>query len=72
MAALAFAAGADPIEFRLRYVGDPRDADAIKAAAERAGWEPRTKSRLRTREGLMLGQGMAYTRHDDRRPCGGH
>jgi nicotinate dehydrogenase subunit B len=62
---LALEAGADPMEFRLRYVGDARDAAAIKTAAERAGWEPRTKPRLHTRDGLMLGQGMAYTRHSD-------
>jgi CO/xanthine dehydrogenase Mo-binding subunit len=62
---LAFTAGADPVEFRLRYVNDPRDAAAIRAVAEKAGWERRLKPRLRTRDGLMLGQGMAYTQHSD-------
>src|SRR3546814_1491931 len=38
---LAAAAGADPVEFRLRYLKDPRGAEVIKAAAERAGWETR-------------------------------
>jgi CO/xanthine dehydrogenase Mo-binding subunit len=32
------AAEADPVEFRLRYIGDPRLADSLKAAAEAAGW----------------------------------
>ncbi len=38
---LAFAAGADPIEFRLRYTEDARAKAVLKAAAERAGWDQR-------------------------------
>jgi CO/xanthine dehydrogenase Mo-binding subunit len=37
---LAAAAGADPVEFRLRHMKDPRARAVIEAAAQRAGWKP--------------------------------
>ncbi len=37
---LAAAAGADPVEFRLRHLRDPRARAVIEAAAQRAGWQP--------------------------------
>ncbi len=35
---LAAAAQIDPLEFRLRHLGDPRAVAVLKAAAEQAGW----------------------------------
>jgi CO/xanthine dehydrogenase Mo-binding subunit len=35
---LAAAANADPVEFRLRHLDDPRARDVVTAAAERFGW----------------------------------
>jgi isoquinoline 1-oxidoreductase len=35
---MAAAAGADPVEFRLRHLTDPRMIPVLKAAAERFGW----------------------------------
>jgi CO/xanthine dehydrogenase Mo-binding subunit len=35
---LAGAAGADPVEFRLRHLDDPRAKAVIETAAQRAGW----------------------------------
>jgi len=37
---LALAAGADPVEFRLRHMKDPRARAVIEATAARAGWKP--------------------------------
>jgi len=39
---MAAAAGIDPVEFRLRYLGDnTRAADVLRAAANKAGWQAR-------------------------------
>jgi CO/xanthine dehydrogenase Mo-binding subunit len=35
---LALSAGADPVEFRLKHLDDPRGRDVIAAAAEAFGW----------------------------------
>jgi CO/xanthine dehydrogenase Mo-binding subunit len=37
---LASAAGADPVEFRLRHMKDARARAVIEAAAQKAGWKP--------------------------------
>jgi CO/xanthine dehydrogenase Mo-binding subunit len=40
---LALAARADPVEFRLRHLKDPRARAVIEAAAQRALWQPGAK-----------------------------
>jgi CO/xanthine dehydrogenase Mo-binding subunit len=52
---LAEAANADPVEFRLRHLEDPRARDVVTAAAERFGWPPRGK----TADGHGYGFGFA-------------
>jgi len=53
---LALAAGADPVEFRLRHLDDSRARDAINAAAARFGWSAFAKARGR-------GRGFAFARY---------
>jgi CO/xanthine dehydrogenase Mo-binding subunit len=54
---LAALANADPVEFRLRHLEDPRAIGVIQAAANRANWksdEPR---------GEGIGRGFAFSRY---------
>jgi nicotinate dehydrogenase subunit B len=58
---LAAAAGADPVDFRLRHLKDERATALIRATAERAGWTPRTKPGQEGGEGdILRGRGFAY------------
>jgi nicotinate dehydrogenase subunit B len=58
---LATEAGVDPIEYRLRYLRDPRAIDLVKAVAERAGWAPRPFRQEPAAEGdIVRGRGFAY------------
>ncbi|MDT4811014.1 Nicotinate dehydrogenase subunit B [compost metagenome] len=61
---LAFAAGVDPVEYRLRHLSDPRAVDLVKATAERAGWTPHSQPMQAPAEGDVLrGRGFAYARY---------
>ncbi|MFL6826596.1 MAG: molybdopterin cofactor-binding domain-containing protein, partial [Bradyrhizobium sp.] len=58
---LATEAGVDPIEYRLRYLRDPRGIDLVNAVAERAGWTPRPRRKKSVAEGdILRGRGFAY------------
>jgi nicotinate dehydrogenase subunit B len=58
---LATEAGVDPIEYRLRYLKDPRAIDLINAVAKRANWEPRPQWTPPIEEnGVVKGRGFAY------------
>ncbi|MDA9430727.1 molybdopterin cofactor-binding domain-containing protein [Bradyrhizobium sp. CCBAU 51627] len=52
-------AGVDPVEYRLRYLKDPRAVDLVNAVAERAGWTPRPVREEKDGE-IVHGRGFAY------------
>jgi CO/xanthine dehydrogenase Mo-binding subunit len=54
---MAAAAGADPVEFRLRHLKDPRARAVIEAAAQRAGWTPNARGDGRR------GRGVAFSKY---------
>jgi CO/xanthine dehydrogenase Mo-binding subunit len=57
----AVAAGADPVEYRLRHLKDARSIAIVKAAAEKAKWTPRASGARRARGNIMTGRGFAYS-----------
>ena len=59
---VASAVGADPVEFRLKYLKDPRDIAVVKAAAEKAGWKARpSPNKANPSAGTVSGRGIAYS-----------
>lgn len=61
---LAEEAGADPVEFRLRHIDDPRAAELVKATAERAGWQPHVGPASQEEDATILrGRGFAQARY---------
>ena len=65
---VAYAIGVDPLEFRLKYITDPRDIAVVKAATEKAGWQARTAARRQSAgDGKFKGQGMSYAQRSGTR-----
>jgi nicotinate dehydrogenase subunit B len=61
----AAAAGADPLEYRLRYLTDPRGIAVLRAVASMAKWNPRPSPR-RDRSGpIARGRGIAYVKYEN-------
>jgi CO/xanthine dehydrogenase Mo-binding subunit len=54
---LALAAGADPVEFRLRHLDDPRAREVVQTAAQRFGWKAGAAAKT------GHGQGFAFARY---------
>jgi CO/xanthine dehydrogenase Mo-binding subunit len=61
---LAAATGVDPVEYRLRYLVDPRERTVLIAAAEKAGWDTRPSPRSTEAE-LAEGRGAAFARYEN-------
>jgi nicotinate dehydrogenase subunit B len=59
---LAHAAGADPIEFRIRHLKDERAIAVLEAAARLAQWSPRPAARG---GGPGEGRGVAFVHYDN-------
>jgi CO/xanthine dehydrogenase Mo-binding subunit len=62
---LAAAAGADPLGFRIRHLGDPRAVAVLEAAARAAGWQARPSPAPGARAaGLARGRGIAFCQYE--------
>ena len=63
---VAFALGADPVDFRLRHLTDPRHREVIEAVAHAGRWAPGPAG---TRQGDfadgLTGRGFAYSQRGD-------
>src|SRR4030042_2283014 len=61
---LAVASGIDSLEYRLRYLDDPRARDVLQAAAEKAGWETHPSPLFR-QDAPLEGRGVAFARYEN-------
>jgi CO/xanthine dehydrogenase Mo-binding subunit len=61
---LAAAAQVDAIEFRLRYLTDPRARQVLQAAAEKSGWDARPSPRAK-QAGSGEGRGVAFAQYEN-------
>ena len=57
---LAYAAGIDPLQFRLSHQGDLRAIAVIQTAANEIGWQPHTQP-----NNNGTGQGIAFARYQN-------
>jgi CO/xanthine dehydrogenase Mo-binding subunit len=62
---VAAATDTDPVEFRLTYLQNPRDRDAVRIAAEHYKWEKRASPRRGQTGDVATGRGIAFRRHFD-------
>ncbi|HXD75455.1 MAG TPA: molybdopterin cofactor-binding domain-containing protein [Vicinamibacterales bacterium] len=56
---LAAAADIDPIELRLKHIDEPRAKYALRAAADKYGWESRPSPRPNNSGNVVVGRGIA-------------
>jgi CO/xanthine dehydrogenase Mo-binding subunit len=61
---MAAATSTDPVDFRLRYLTNPRDRDAVRIAAESFGWQNRPSPNNDQKDAdVAIGRGIAFRRH---------
>ena len=60
---LARAVGADPIDFRVRHLNDPRGVELLQRLAKLANWRP-SQARNPASEGIASGRGVAFVKYE--------
>jgi nicotinate dehydrogenase subunit B len=61
---LAVAADVDSLEFRLRYLDEPRLREVLQAAADKYGWDPHPSPLIKQGD-LAEGRGVAFGRYEN-------
>jgi nicotinate dehydrogenase subunit B len=59
------AAGADPVEYRLRYLTDPRGIAVLRAAANMAKWDARSSPKRDQSGPIARGRGIAHVKYEN-------
>ena len=62
---LAYAAGADAAEFRLRHLQDARGKEVLGAAIKAAQWQTRPSAQVKSKDRVVRGRGIAYVRYNN-------
>lgn len=62
---LAYAAGADAAEFRLRHLQDARGKEVLTAALKAAQWQTRPSAQVKSKARVVRGRGIAYVRYNN-------
>jgi nicotinate dehydrogenase subunit B len=60
---LARAVGADPIDFRVRHLNDPRGVELLQRLATLANWQPRP-ARSPGAGAIVFGRGVAFVKYE--------
>ena len=55
--------GADPMEFRLRHLNDPRGAEVLQRLAVLSGWTPR-RAPVKPAGDVVKGRGLSYVKYE--------
>jgi CO/xanthine dehydrogenase Mo-binding subunit len=63
----AAAAGADPVEYRLRYPTDLRGIAVLRTAVMSAKWQPQPSPRKDRSGPIATGRGVAYVKYENTR-----
>ena len=60
----AAAAGADPLEYRLRALKDPRGVEVLKRVADLARWQARPSPAKEASGDVLRGRGLSYVKYE--------